>query len=163
MRSPVSYFALMLAISVALAGYFGVVFMRTGFSVMPLLFVLLFVAGTVIAASELKRFRLAADGLTIQNLLTRRTRVIPYPSIEKVARGFENESAERRAHYLLRVHHPGGVQNLRFFDRSDRDAYQERLEACRQGAVAENADRAELPRAQVVGQDWTYPWRRAAR
>lgn len=163
MRSPVWYFALLLALSVALAGYFGFVFVRSGFAVTPLLLLLLFVAGTVMSARELERFRLAGDGLNIQHLITRRTRVIPYPAIEKLAADSEAEGHQTRAEFLLRVHHRDGVKTLRFYDRAERDSYHKRLEACRHGAVAENADRAELPRAQVVDQSWTYPWRRAAR
>ncbi|ACY15562.1 hypothetical protein [Haliangium ochraceum] len=162
MRSPISYFAVTCLGSIAMVAYFGHMFVTSGFDWMPFLLMLLFVSGAVLLALELKRFRLGLDGLAIQHLLTRRTRVIPYASMDKVVSTSERGGRQRREHFLVNIQHDKRVESVRFFEKDQRDGFRARLDACRQGEILANADPVELPQAKLAQPDWIYPWRRSA-
>lgn len=161
--SPLTHFTLMAALGVILAGNFAYELVRHGFSWISLALLLLALLVAAFSAADLKRFRLTPAGLAIQHLITRGTRIIPYASIEEIIQTHILKGRGHPGWEILRIRHQGRWDELKFFERAQRDDFLRRLEACRQGDIVNTVGQAELPAARVVtqSQDWVYPWRRA--
>ena len=162
MRAPLIYFTVLFIVGLGMIAYYVWDLIHTGFSGGMLFFVLVLVAATTGLALELKRFRLTPGGLAVQHLLTRRTRVIPYATINQLTKTFLRGNQNTTSQELLKIRYDGRLETMRFFDREQRDEIYRRLEACRQGDVEGNVGQPELPSARVVtrSEGWIYPWRR---
>lgn len=150
---PLVHFALMALLALALSGYFIHEFSSRGFSwkLALLLSMTLFVAMS--SVTNLRRFRLAPAGIVIQHVLTRRTIIIPYASIEKIITTHTFKGRAQPAWQILRIQHRGRWDELRFFDRIKRDDFLRQLDSHRQEAAQPASPPPAIPGSECNIQE----------